>query len=897
MKSDSIILVDGSALLFRAFYGIKPLSNSKGQGTHVVLGFIKSLKKIIKTFKKGQIVVAWDSKKSVRRDAYPSYKENRQSTPVDLLEQKKIVEEVLSRCKVPQVLVEGFEADDIIFSCSEKYKETHEVVIATADKDLMQLVDKHVKMYDPFKEILYDEARVVEKLNFGPEKVAFYYSLVGDSSDNIPGVTGIGAKSAEKIVIQFSSLHDLYENLASVESRPLREKLENGRADAFLSMNLFQLRLVDIEDLFFTSMENIDWHSAVDIFRELELKSLISSDVPAAPAFNQGVDCEFELVSSIEKFLNILSGASVVAIDLETSGLDWVSSEIVGISFAVEPKKSFYMPLRHVDSFGVLLQSQVEWLALKPHIQALMKNEAVVKVLHNTKFDLHFFKKAGVAEFYNIFDTAICARLLLPEWFKVGLKSLSISEFGVQREELRDIFKRLKIDSFAKIGLDEALSYAALDAHQTLALHRKFGPMLDDNVEAKDLFYKIEMPISLILLEMENAGILVDKELILRSGEELSLRLEVLEKELFSLIQSEAPGFDLASFNLNSPKQLKELLFGVLKLSSSKKSESGELSTDVEVLHDLTKQSPIPSLIIEHRKVSKLKNTYFDALPGYVSASDGAIHTDYSQIIVATGRLSSNNPNLQNVPSEVRPCFVAREGFIFVAADYSQIELRVLAELCRDPKLIDAFNQGLDIHLNTAELIFHKKASLISEKERSFAKKINFSILYGLSAFSLSKDLDVSAVEAQNAIKNFFLAYPLVRAWMDSELQKAEANGFVKTILGRKRWFRNLSEKNKIVVKAEQRAAINAIVQGSAADLMKLAMIAVEGLLKQISPSSRILLQVHDEIVLEVPASENLPELFSNLASAMEKVVSWVVPAKVNFKSGFSWGTLEKAQK
>lgn len=904
---NNFLLIDGSSIFYRSFYGLAPLHNSKGQPTQAILGFLRTLQKLIKNYSNFSIIIAWDAGTSGRNIDFVDYKSSREKPPQELIDQKKILMEILEQIGVRQVIVNGFEADDILFQISQNLLSLNveKIILVSSDKDLLQLVGEKVFVLDPFKDVLFDAIAINQKFGFGPEKILFYFSLLGDSSDEIPGVDGIGKVSATKIVQNFSSLEDLYARLSDVDSPKLREKLELGRANAFLSATLFSLRPVILENNLIDNNlvldgKSLDWEKAFPIFVELELKTLLPKNwaEPVLQNNKEQILPKILLVQKLDDFKKIVDlvyAKKIVAIDLETTGFSWLNDQIVGISFAID-SNVFYVPFLHQNLFFQRIENQLNFFDVEKNLKLILQDNKILKIFHNAKFDLHFLKKAILGlSIENVYDTAIAARLTMPEWFSIGLKSLSQSLLFMPREDLVSILKKYGPD-FRSLPLDIATSYAGQDAWQTFQLYQIFNKKFEDEADIFRLFQDVEMPLFNLLLKMEERGIFLDEEKMLQISKNVDQKINVIVGKINSFLEEYFP--DQINLNLNSPKQLQVFLFQILKLQPQKKTSGKTYSTDVEVLEELAKVHPFPELILQYRKLIKIKSTYLDSLLSNRSSLTGAVHTDFSQIIVATGRLSSNNPNLQNIPNiweniNVRSAFVPRPGKVLISADYSQIELRILAKVSEDLHLQQIFLSGGDVHLETAIKIFGKND--ISDKERSVAKRINFSILYGLSAFSLAKEMDISVGDAKKYIELFFSGYPGVQIWMDKVLERAKIDGFVTTLWGRKRWFRNLNDSNSLIAKAEARAAINAIIQGSAADLMKIAMIEVDRFLTYNKIQAEILLQVHDEILIE--SDEVLAnDLIFNLSLKFANIVTWPIPLIANFKLGKNWGNLTKTE-
>jgi len=905
-------LIDGSAILYRSFYGIAPLKTSSGQATQAVLGFLRSLKKIIKTFSPDHLLVAWDSPKSLRKEEFSQYKSNRLKIPDELLSQKIILEELLQTINIAQITKNGFEADDILYSICKKALEqkwSKQVIIASPDKDLLQLVDSSIAIFDPFKDKLFDTALVTETLGFPPSKIKFYHSLLGDSSDNIPGVTGIGKESARKLVNQFETLTDLYSQIENVEAK-LKKKLLAGKEDALISEKLFTLRDIDDLDIDLNqaNINLLDWNKGLATFEKLELKSMLpDKKISLSEQFKEEEEfCKklnLTIIDSqklLEKLISDITKHKIFAFDLETTGLSWLTDKVIGISFCFPTEEVFYIPLSYDSSQNQL--NLLKDLNVFSQLKAVFENIEILKIAHNSKFDGHFLHyHGGINIFNNLFDTAIAARLSLPEWIKVGLKNLSLVFLNLKRKSFAELLK----ENGGNIALDKMARYAALDALQTYQLYKILVDKLNASPSLLKSFREIEIPLVPILLKMEERGILFNLDVAQQLTKVVEEKLEIVKNKIYAFLDNLEIDLDkkqlVKNINLNSPQQLQILLFDILGLPTAKKSGSGKYSTDVDVLEELGTQHPIPNLILEYRRLFKLKSTYLEGLTSHCEKPTGAIHTDYSQLMVSTGRLSSLDPNLQNIPQSsdqinIRNCFVPREGYYFLSADYSQIELRILAHITGDKQLTAAFEKGEDIHAKTACKIFSKEIQDITSTERDLAKKINFSVLYGLSAFSLSKDLKINVKKAQEYIDAFFASYPGVQKWMDTEIKLATQNGFISTIGGRQRWFNGLSDNNLLVAKAQQRAAINAIIQGSAAEIIKLAMIKSYNFLQNTQGKTLntfMLLQVHDEILFECQGPEN-KDLLTQIKELMEQITEWQVPLIVNLKTGQTWGELVK---
>ena len=944
-----LLLVDGSAILYRSFYGLAPLQTSFGQPTQAIFGFLRSLKKALRLFEPDFLVIAWDSQIISRKSIYQQYKENRQKRPSELTWQHEQLKEILTLIGCMQITVEGAEADDLIgtlvnhFSQHQK-QSSQEIIIESPDKDLLQLVtqidqafaktqnDCAVRVFDPFKDKLFDDKEVEGTLGFGPKKVLIYHALLGDASDNIPGVTGIGKTTAQKLAQNFSSVADLYRHLEEIEPK-ISKKLIEGKQDALLSEQLFTLQNIALPpnllknecfDFAQGASSNITWKNGNEMFEKLELKSfLVDTTKSSVPSTKEAEITEEQAAASqlnvtiiadlptLKKAVLKIKESRQFAFDLETTGLSWTTDKIVGIAIAASPDHLYYLPVYHQKiapaAYNFPIADKAEMCSL---LQEVFSDAEILKLSHHGKFDQHFLEhELGIKVEGPAFDTAIAARLCLPEWISVGLKSLSVTELGLKRQSFTEVLKKHQISDISQLDIMPAAQYACLDALQTMQLYHIFAQRLADNPLLKDIFYHIEMPLLPILCQMEATGIVFDLTRVATISSLVDAEINHVKAKINAFLETLDLPVAHGDLNLNSPQQLQTLFFDILKLPRGKKGKKGNYSTNAAILEELAFIHPLPALILQYRQLFKLKSTYLEGLARHAIADPflppncGVIHTDYSQTIVATGRLSSFEPNLQNIPQplsniNLRSCFVARPGTTFIAADYSQIELRVLAELTKDESLVKAFNERQDIHRRTASKLFDKPESEITLEERSLAKKINFSILYGLSAFSLAKELKISTKTAQIYIKTFFDAYPKVSSWMEETVKKAASDGFITTLGGRRRWFRNLSDPNQIIAKAEARAAINAVAQGSAAELIKLAMIKLNHFFStpEFSKEQRpqLLLQVHDEVLIECSPAY-LPTVLGKIPHLMTNIVLWSIPLEINLKTGPDWGSLAPA--
>ncbi len=918
MKStkETLFIVDGSYLLYRSFYAIRPLYTSTGIPTQATYGFARALKKIIDDFDPHHLVIAWDTKgPTFRTEMYAAYKATRQSPPSELLLQKKDIIDLVQAVGICQVAQSGFEADDIIYSLVHD-NPSREIVLVCPDKDLFQLLGPKVKVFDPFKGRLFDQQIYETEKGMPVSKIPFYHSLLGDASDNIPGVAGVGEKTALDLVNQFESLDDLYANLNNVKKDRVRILLETQKDKAFLSLQLFTfkhcpLTLKDSDFVF----NKPTWAQAAPIFKRLEFSSLVkeierdypseatasiltdgqqASLVPLAPALLVTTwECVIvETEVALTDLAETLIKAGVFAFDTETTGLFPLQDELVGLSFAVDTTRAYYIPVAHrlVDHHQQLARDLV-LNVLKP----IFEDAKIEKILHNAKFDHLVLLHYGVNVAGVTFDTILAANLLRNAWQKINLKDLSQFCLNEPMQTYAEIVGK-EYKTFAEVPLDRGARYGAHDALQTFKLKAALKKGFAANPKLLELFNTLEMPTYPILTKMEATGISLDVQEIKTVEKAVEKERQLVELKFFSALEGIV---NPLSFNLNSPKQVEFLLFDQLKLPVIKKSSKGQRSTDQEVLQELGAQSPIATLIARHRELTKLKSTYLEPLPTFINPSTGKIHTSYSQTMVATGRLSSSNPNLQNIPTgsefgiQIRSAFKPDAGKIFLSADYSQIELRVLAHLCKDKNLVDAFLNDRDIHTQTAAQLFDVALDQVTNDQRQLGKKINFSIIYGLTPFGLSKDLGIKPNEAKAYIEKYFAQYPGVALWIDQTIACATELGYVETIWGHRRYVPGLREKNRNLYDAERRVAINTPVQGTAADVLKLAMIKIDAALTEAKIDAQLVLQIHDELVIQV-LPENEAAVTELIRHHMETVVSWDVPLKVTLRSGKDWGEVTK---
>lgn len=898
----AIILIDGSGFLYRAYYGLRPLHTPQGVPIQAVYSFCRMIKKIINTFNPENIALVWDSKgKTVRHEIFPAYKATRQAPPSDLFDQKQYIQQLADLIGMKQIEKIGIEADDLLYSLAQDYaKGGDSVIILTSDKDMAQTLDEHISIYDAFKDIYITADSFLKAKEFSVSKLPFYFALVGDSSDNIPGVKGIGEKSATELVKQFDSLEDLYNNLDKVSKDRTRKSLQENKDNAFLSEKLFKLHYYALDcPQTALAFDPTHWANAAPLFKELNFKSMLEDSAQNAEQKPQEKELlslskgySFKTIATLEQLKNVcdeIKTKKIVALDTELDGLKPLDNNLIGISLCTQKGTAYYIPFGHITIEPQLTREEV-LTSLAP----LLLDPTIEKVMHHAKFDelalWHY--KVGVNNL--VFDTLLAAQLVTKDWQRINLKALSELYLNESMMSFQEVVTAKKLKDFSQVPLNLATEYAAADAHQTMQL----VPILQKELREQDmeqLFYAIELPLIKILFAMEAEGIYLDTEILKQLDKTVTRDLEVVRTLIIDLC-----GEQFKDINLNSPKQVEQLLFYELKLPTQKKSSKRTgYSTDVEVLQELAKMHPVPKLLLQYRELYKLKSTYIDALPTYINAQTGKIHTNFSQTGVATGRLSSSDPNLQNIPTEspydvhIRSAFKPSEGHVFLSADYSQIELRVLAYLSQDPNLVDAFLHDEDIHAKTAAKLFDTDLENVKHEQRQIGKRINFSILYGLTAYGLSQDLGISFKDAKTYIEKYFAQYPSVSTWMESIIEETKKHGYVTTLYGRRRYVPAIYERNRMLYDAGCRIAINTKAQGTAAEIMKRGMIALDTIFTQKKLGAKLVIQIHDELIISVPIAQK-EETEKIVKEVLENIVDWNIPLKVTTRFGNNWQEVTK---
>ncbi len=898
----TIYLIDGTAQIYKAFYAIKRLSTSKGFPTNAIYGFISGLMKLIKDESPQYIGMSFDlHAPTFRHEMFEDYKANRPETPEELIQQVERIKEFVKLMGIPIYEMEGFEADDVLATLAKKAEQQGmKTVIVSSDKDLLQLVSEKIVMLSQRMQhkVVYTPEKVKEKYSINPEQMCDFLGLVGDSSDNIPGIQGIGPKTASKLLNEFGSLEALLDHTDTIKSKKQRENLEKHREVALKSKELATVRLdvpmeLNLEEL---KRSVPDYAALKDYFHDLELYSFIREIIPAEElGYPPLPETEGETEDNSPHYTTILTEEQLqqlleelrqsggFAVDTETTSQHPMKAELVGISVSTRPHHGSYIPVGH-RYIGAPKQ-----LAFDTVIQAfkpLLEDETLPKYGQNIKYDMIVLSHYGI-ELKGIgFDSMLASYVLDPSRRSHGMDFLAEAFLQYQTIHYEDIVGKGKKQTTIDMALvDRVTEYAAEDADITLQLTNLFKPQLAEH-HLKELYERVELPLVGVLARMERHGVKVDTQMLETLSAELTEHMKELEQEIYRLAGQE--------FNINSPKQLGPILFDKLQMPHGRKTKTG-YSTAEEVLTDLKRAGyELPGKILEYRQLSKLRSTYSDALPKQIDPKTGRIHTSFNQTVTVTGRLSSSDPNLQNIPirtregRRIRQAFVPDEGCVLLSADYSQIELRIMAHVTGDTELLTAYQQNEDIHTKTATQIFGLPAAEITPAMRREAKTVNFSVLYGIGAFSLSKDLDIPRNQAQRYIDEYFTLYSGVKDFVEDTIRLARQQGYVTTLLNRIRYLPELNSKNNNIRSFGERTAVNTPIQGTAADMIKLAMIAIHNRFLKEYPGVKMIMQVHDELVFEIP--ETLAEEVETLVvSEMESVLDLNVPIKVEARYGQNW--------
>lgn len=887
MGKKRLFLIDGHSLLYRAYYAIRRLSNSQGFPTNAIFGFLNMMKKLQEKASPAYLGIVFDTKgPTVRHEAFDEYKANRKPMPEDLAVQIPVLKKILKAMHIPFVELEKYEADDVLGSLAKKAsaKKIHSVLVST-DKDLYQLVDASTTLYNPVKEIHMDENAVEEHFGVPPSQVVDVLALWGDPSDNVPGVPGIGAKTSKALVHEFKTLDNLIKNMDQISKAPLREKIKENLDQLKLSRQLvtiekdldIKLRLEDF------SLSEPSYEDLIPLLQELEFSGMLSEYLEKQDRTEE----DYQIILKEEQLQTLVSRikkAGQVSLDTETDSPLPTRARLVGMSFSIEPVRASYLPLRH-DYAGAPQQISTEhaFKILNP----VLEDPKIKKTGQNIKYDLIVLRKEGTNLQGIDMDTMVLSYLLEPNWGKHNLGKLALHYLQKKAIPYEEITGKGKNQvTMNAVNIKRVAPYACQDADFAMRLSERLWPMVKEN-DLDGIYKKFDLPLITILADMETWGVKIDPDRLKDLSEEIQESLNRLTAKIFEMSGEE--------FNLNSPAQLATILFEKMGLPSSRRTKKTKgYSTSVTVLQDLAQNFPIARDVLEYRQLSKLKSTYADSLPLLIDPETGRIHTSYNQTVAATGRLSSSDPNLQNIPARgewgprFRQAFIPEEGYLFLSADYSQIELRVLAHLSEDEGLIETFLEDHDIHQETATRVFADSTQLFPEEQRRRAKIINFSIIYGATAYSLARELGASTAEAQAFIDLYYEKYPRVKEYLEKSVNEALEKGMATTLFGRKRPVPELKQKDRFAQQFGRRIALNTPIQGTAADLMKKAMIDIMRDIKKLGLGAKMILQVHDELVFEVPKPE-VDKTEALVKKRMENVFPLKVPLKVHLGWGANW--------
>jgi len=894
-------IIDGNAYIYRSFHAIQNLSTSTGMPTNAIFGFINMIMKVLRDEKPDFIAVAFDTAApTFRHKEFSGYKADRPGMPEDLISQFPTIKEILQILGISIVEHPGYEADDIIGTLAKKAEGADiDVTIVTSDKDAFQLVSDNIKIR-PYgfrgihdDDFIYNNSEVKNRYGVDPDKITDLLGLMGDTSDSIPGVPGIGPKTAAELLGQFESIDDLLERVESVKNERIRNLIKEYAEQAKLSKRLATIDQYvpissQLNDFRLDVLQNgvpakCDQRKLLELFQELEFRKFIKDLDLSAPEAEKSETRYYTILSEsdLHELISRLENSSEFAIDTETDSIDPISAEIVGISVAIQPYEAFYIPLSHsYISAPAQLPINLVISMLKP----VLENPSIAKIGQNIKYDYQVLRRYGVEIAGISFDTMIASYILNPSSRGHDLDSMAMTFLNHKMIPIEELIGKGKEQiTMSEVEVEKVSLYSCEDADITLQLKKIIEPKL---VELESVFKEIELPLIPVLADMEMIGVKIDVKWLNELSVKMSRQLDDLTREIYNLAGEE--------FNINSTQQLGDILFNKLKLPSGKKTKTGYSTNEAELERLSEAGYDLPSKVLQYRSTAKLKSTYVDALPANINPRTGRIHTSFNQAVTETGRLSSSNPNLQNIPirteegKEIRKAFIPDNGKLLLTADYSQIELRMLAHLSKDSAMTEAFRKGEDIHSSTASLIFGLPIDQITPEMRRRAKTVNFGIIYGISAFRLSNDLGFSVSEAQNFIDSYFRTYSDVKSYFEELVSFARKNGYIATISGRQRRIPEINSTNKSQREFAERIAINTPVQGSAADLIKLAMIKIADFLRLRGLKANLLLQVHDELIFEVPEDE-LELVTSNVCNLMENAMTLDVPIKADFGIGKNW--------
>jgi len=887
-----LYLVDGSSYIYRAYHALPNLTNSAGEPTGALLGVANMLRRLLKDAESENIAVVFDAKgPTFRHKMYDQYKANRPPMPAELSQQVESIHAFVRLLGLPLIQVGGVEADDVIGTLADRAAaQKMDCVISTGDKDMAQLVNDHVSLVNTMTDTHMDAEGVVAKFGVKPEQIVDFLALTGDKADNIPGVEKCGPKTAAKWLNEWHDLDGVMAHADGMKGKigeylrqgleilPLSKKLATISLDLELELDIDALKRAQVDEAalrqFLQRYEFSSW-----------LQELDKEGTPTPPTCELSYTTVLDM-ESFKQWVEKLQAADLVAFDTETTSLDAMQAELVGLSFAIDPMEAIYIPVGHnYPGAPVQLDRKTVLEALRP----LLESKSVKKVGQHIKYDMNVLSRYDLAVQGVAFDTMLESYVFNSTGSRHDMDSLALKYLGHKTTHYEDIAgKGAKQISFSQVSIEEAGHYAAEDADITLRLHQNLWPKLQAEPALAKVLSELEVPLIPVLARMEQAGVLIDGKLLLQQSTELALRMMELEGQAH-----EAAG---QPFNLGSPKQLQQILFEKLELPVVRKTPKGQPSTAEDVLRELAEKYELPKLILEHRSISKLKSTYTDKLPAQINPHTGRVHTSYHQAVAATGRLSSSNPNLQNIPirtpqgRKIRQAFIAPPGQVILAADYSQIELRIMAHLSGDEGLLKAFHDGVDVHRSTAGEVFAEAYEKVTDNQRRAAKAINFGLMYGMSAFGLARQLDISRGEAQVYMDTYFSRYPDVQAFMEKTREQAREAGYVETLFGRRLYLPEINASNMMRRQGAERAAINAPMQGTAADIIKIAMISVDKWLQTSQPGARLVMQVHDELVLEVE-EDQLTHVREKVIEHMSAAAELDVPLVVDAGYGLDWDT------
>jgi len=887
MPEKKLYLIDGNSLLYRSYYAIKRLSTSKGFPTNAIYGFLTTLRKLKDKEKPAYLALVFDAPgPTVRHKAYKEYKAQRKPMPEDLVVQLPVVKKVMTAMNIPLFEIENYEADDVLGSLARLASAKNvQAVIVTHDKDLLQLVDASITVYNPFKDMHLDEKAVKDSFGVKPAQVVDVLALWGDPTDNVPGVPGIGEKTSKALINQFGSLENLIKNLSKLKNPRLKQKIQENMDKLELSRELVTIeKELELEfNLKELALSEPNLDDLIDLLQELEISSLLSEYMET----KEGAQKKYTVIleeKQLQSLVTMMKKAKAVSLDTETDSPEPTQARLVGISFSMKPHQAYYLPLGH-DYDGA--PNQIPKNKAFSLLQDVLADPQIKKIGQNIKYDFIVLKRERLTVKGIDLDTMVLSYLLEPNWGQHNLNKLALAYLQVKTIPYSDIVGKGRNEvTMNAVEINKVAPYACQDADLALQLSSMLWPKVKQQNLDK-LYSQIELPLIEVLAEMEMWGVKIDTDALKNLSGELRMDMDHLKKKIFSICGEE--------FNLNSPQQLAHILFEKMNLPPSRRTRATRgYSTDFATLQELAVNYPIAQHTLEYRQLAKLKSTYADALPLLLNPETGRLHTSYNQTVTATGRLSSSDPNLQNIPvrgelgPRFRQAFIPENDHLFLSADYSQIELRVLAHLSGDSALIETFLNDRDIHQETAKQVFSDLTALFPEEQRRRAKIINFSMIYGASAFSLGKELGTSTSEAQKFIDRYYENHPKVAEFLENIVNEAQDKGYSETLFGRKRQVPELQQQNKQTQQAGRRIALNAPIQGTAADLMKMAMIDIWREMKKRGLKSKMILQVHDELVFEVPDDER-DELEALVKDKMEDVFTLQVPLKVHLGWGINW--------